>query len=117
MSMNTNAYILERTMNDCQCLLSALEQQKYVVSPEPGSLDVRVAVDRSRVKDFSFLAQRHLNEPYNYIDVQFPERKETILIFKERLFVIQDAEGDARARDWAIAQGLPVAESGWSRSW
>lgn len=114
--MHFNAYILDWTMNEYDLLKMELKAEGFEIQPQPNSSDIRVSIPLGRVAEASILIQKHLNAPQNYVDVQFPNEKQTILIFRERLFVITDEVENAQARVWALAQGLPPEQADWAES-
>jgi hypothetical protein len=62
------------------------------------------------------LCQQHLNAPFNYVDLQFPAEKQTVIVFRGKTFVITSLEENAQAVQWALAQGLPEAQADWATS-
>ncbi|MBI2410397.1 MAG: hypothetical protein HYV32_00680 [Candidatus Kerfeldbacteria bacterium] len=115
--MITNAYILDWTMNEYNKLLAQLKEENFEVIPEKNSEDVRVAVPFSRVDDFADRVMEHLNAPYNYVDIQYPIEKTTVVIFQQKkLFITNEVDNNA-AKKWAIDQGLPVEQADWATSY
>lgn len=114
--MFPNALIVHWTVNDYNGLKRQLAGTGFVLAPDTGSENLRVEVPYPRVHAFVTICQPHLNAPYNYIDIQFPTEKTTVLVFQEQVFTIQDAEENARVRAWAVAQGLPPEQADWGTS-
>lgn len=114
--MKPNAYILDWTMNEYDRLLARLEDEGFVLQKEDGKEHVRVAVPFSLVDEFAKLVQEHLNAPYNYVDIQYPDEKKTIVVFQNKKFVIENDEQNEAARKWAIDLGLPTAQADWAVS-
>ena len=114
--MTHNAYVLDWTMDDYGGLKAALSEAGFAFDREAPEEHIRVTVPFARVEAFARLCQPHLNAPFNYIDVQYPDEGKTVIIFREALFNIADAEENRRVQQWAIAQGLPPAQADWGVS-
>lgn len=112
--MAANAYVLEWTMNNYDDLKTGLV--RLGLSCEADGNDLRVQVPYARVADAARLFQQHLNAPYNYVDLQYPAARMTVIVFQERVFLIRNAEENRSAQDWAIAQGLPPEQADWGTS-
>ncbi|MSR85717.1 hypothetical protein EXS71_04790 [Candidatus Uhrbacteria bacterium] len=108
-----NAYILERTMNDYAELKQALEQGGFTYQKEEADEDVTVTVPADQVGEFATVVQKHLNAPYNYVDVKFPNEKTTAIIFADRIYRINNPVIDEEAKVWAISIGLPKEQADW----
>lgn len=113
--MQFNAYVLNWTMNDYPALKAALAASGIAVQPD--SEDIRLAVPFERLHEISQLLQAHLNVPYNYVDIQFPDLKTTVIVFQQQTFTIRSAAENAEAQHWAIAQGLPTEQADWGTSY
>lgn len=111
--MQNNAYILERTMEDYDGLKSELKEAGFEVEKEKGDNDIMVTVSRDRVSYFVPIIQKHFNEPFNYVDIKFPDMRLTVIVFRERIWEIDSAEINKEAQEWAISIGLPVKEADW----
>ncbi|HEX2909141.1 MAG TPA: hypothetical protein VHO69_19865 [Phototrophicaceae bacterium] len=115
--MKTNAYILDWTLTDYAEVKQALIDIAFWFELErEDSKHLRVAVPYPRVDEFAALVRRYLNAPCNYVDVQYPDRQCTVLIFKAKKFVITSAEENEQAKIWALAQGLPPEQADWPMS-
>ena len=90
--MNLNAYILDWTMNEYKRLLTQLKEQNLLFQKEADEEHVRVEVPSSRIDEFAEIVQAHLNAPFNYVDVQYPHEKKTVVIFQSKRFVIENDE-------------------------
>jgi len=113
--MQFNAYILNWTMNDYPALKAVLAASGIAVQPDDD--DIRLAVPFERLHEISLLLQAHLNAPYNYVDIQFPDLRTTVIVFQQRIFTIRSAAENAEAQHWAIAQGLPPEQADWGTSY
>ncbi len=109
-----NAYILERTMSDYIKLKQALELAGFADQKEQSDGDIMVTVPTDRVDNFAAIVQQHLNAPYNYVDVKFPNEKLTVIIFPDRIYRINNPTVDAEAKTWAISIGLPKEQADWA---
>lgn len=111
-----NAYILDWTMNDYATLRSSLSRDGFDCSKDGSSEHIRVRVELTSLERFTGLVRAHLNESFNYVDVQFESERLTVVIFRDRVFRIRDAEEDRKAKDWAISAGLPREQADWKTS-
>lgn len=109
-----NAYILERTMNNYAELKQALEQTGFAYQKEQVDEDIMVTVPADRVDDFAAIVQKHINAPYNYVDVKFPIDETTVIVFPDRIYRINNPVIDEEAKSWAISIGLPKEQADWS---
>jgi hypothetical protein len=114
--MDFNAYLLDWTMNDYTLLQQELTDAGFGFEREASSENIRVAVPVERLDDAARLIQRHLNAPYNYVDIQYPGSKLTVIIFLARRFTITSVDENEDAKRWAIAQGLPPEQADWATS-
>ena len=114
--MDTNAFILDWTMDDYGGLLQALIEARFSYRKETGTEHVRVEVPHGRVTEYASLCQSHLNAPFNYVDVQFPAERQTVIVFRQKVFINANMEENAQAVQWALAQGLPEAQADWPTS-
>ena len=114
--MTHNAYILDWTMDDYDGLRATLSEAGFVFERESPDEHIRVSVPFARVEAFAQLCQAHLNVPYNYVDIQYPDEEKTVIIFQQARFIIADIEENRRVQQWAIAQGLPPAQADWGVS-
>jgi hypothetical protein len=78
---------------------------------------IRVVVPYARVDEFATITRKYFNAPCNYIDVQFPAEKKTMIIFREQVFVIEDNAENERVKAWGIARGLPPHQADWPTSY
>lgn len=113
--MPFNAYVLAWTMNDYPAFKAALCDSGIATLPD--AEDIRLAVPFERLHEISRLLQSHLNAPFNYVDIQFPELKTTVIVFQQQIFTIRTAAENAEAQRWAIAQGLPPEQADWGTSY
>lgn len=113
--MQTNAFILDWTMDEYSRLKQELAEAGFEFVPE--GEHIRVSVPFARVDQFAAITRPYLNAPYNYIDVQFPAEKKTMIIFREQVFVIEDDEQNERVKTWALNQGLPPHQADWPTSY
>lgn len=109
-----NAYILSWTMNDYAGLKEELRKAGFEFQKEDADEDIRAKVSFDRIDEFSALIKKHLNAPYNYVDIQFPEEKVTVIVFRDKTFFIHNQEECDAARTWAISIGLPEKQADWS---
>lgn len=111
--MKTNAYILDWTMNDYEELKEELSVAGFASEQEQDSEHVRVEVPFEKVDEFAKLVQAHLNAPQNYVDIQYPEEKTTVVIFKDKSVHITSDDQNEEVRKWAMSIGLPKAQADW----
>jgi hypothetical protein len=111
-----NAYILDWAMNDYAQLKQELADANFAFAKEGEKEHIRVAVPFGRVKEFGSLCQTHLNSPYNYVDIQYPNEKKTVIIFQQDIFMISSQEENEKVKRWAISLGLPPEQADWSTS-
>jgi len=114
--MSFNAYILDWSMDNYAQLRQELAKANFTFEQEEKSEHIRVAVPFRSVNEFASLCQAHLNSPFNYVDIQYPNEKKTIIIFKQETFVISSREENERVKAWAIRMGLPAAQADWATS-
>lgn len=112
--MKPNAFILDWTRNEYGRLLAQLKEQGFAFQKKEGRVHVRVDVPFFRWEEFANLIQPHLNAPYNYVDIKYPEKNKLIIIFGVKRFVITNKEENETAKKWAIDLGLPPAQADWS---
>ncbi len=114
--MDFNAYLLDWTINDFPLLQQELTAANFAFQPEIGTGHIRAAVPFERVEEAAALIQKHLNAPQNYVDIQFPALKKTVIVFQRRVFTISSPQENDEAREWALAQGLPPEQADWLTS-
>jgi len=114
--METNAYILDWTMNDFTGLKTSLSRDGFEFVKDDDKEHIRIGVKFDRLNDFAALIQRHLNSAFNYVDVQFSREKMTVVIFRDRLLRITNIEEDLKAKAWAVSIGLPKEQADWLTS-
>ena len=112
--MKPNAYILDWTMNEYGRLLAQLKEQSFDFQKEEDKEHVRVAVPFFRWEEFANMVQSHINAPYNYVDISYPDENKLIIIFGTKKFVITNIKENEIAKKWAIDQGLPTAQADWA---
>ena len=111
--MKYNAFILDWTMDNYRQLKTKLLKYGFAFVPEAGCRHIRVAVPWNYVAEFSALCQEHLNQPCNYVDIQFPVEKTTVVVFQAKTFFVKSMRENEQVRQWALAQGLPVQQADW----
>lgn len=112
--MKYNAFILDWTMDNYQQLKAKLVKYGFAYVPEEECRHIRVAVAWNYVAEFAVLCQEHLNQPYNYVDIQFPTERTTVVVFQTKTFFVRNTRENERVRQWALAQGLPTDQADWS---
>ena len=112
-----NAYILDWTMNEYDKLKQKLTEQGFVFKKEENNEHVRVAVPFEKINGFSQIVQAHLNATHNYVDIQYPDKKQTVVIFQEKQYNITNDQENEEAKQWAISIGLPVEQADWPTSY
>jgi hypothetical protein len=112
-----NAYILDWTMNDYSLLKQKLTDAGFVYRKDEPDEDIRVIVPYEQLSSFGSIVQKFLNAPQNYIDIQYPDIRKTVLIFRDRLFTITNDKENKEARSWAISIGLPKEQGDWGTSY
>lgn len=113
--MEQNAFILDWTMDNTPRLKQRLSDAHFLAVPEGEHL--RVTVPHARAAEFARIVRGHLNAPCNYVDVQFPDERQTLIIFAEQVFTICDPAENERVKAWAIARGLPPEQANWPVQW
>ena len=111
--MQYNTYILDWTMNEYDELKTDLMKLGFEFVKEEGKEHLRVKVLFERIDEFEKLIQQHLNAPYNYVDVSFPEQKLLYIVFGIRVFKISNKDENKQAQEWAISIGLPSKQAVW----
>lgn len=101
-------------MNEYDHLLAQLKKQDFAFQKEEGREHVRDNVPFFRWEEFANTVQPHLNAPYNYVDIKYPEEDKLIIIFGAKRFVITRKEENEAAKKWAIEMGLPSKQADWS---
>ncbi|MEA3337146.1 MAG: hypothetical protein U9R25_14650 [Chloroflexota bacterium] len=115
--MDFNAFIVAWTMHDFTQLKKKLTGNGFAFSREGQSEHIRVTVPIERLEVFASLCQAHLNEPFNYVDIQFSGQGKTAVVFQEKTFVITSPEENELVKQWAIGLGLPPEQAEWSTSY
>jgi hypothetical protein len=111
-----NAYILDWTMDGFARLKQELAAASFPFVEEDGSGNIRVAVPFQRMQEFAALCQKRLNAPFNYVDIQYPGERQTVIVFRANTFIITSHDENERVRQWAIGLGLPPEQSDWRTS-
>ncbi len=109
-----NAYILDWTMDDYDGLKNELKEAGFDFEKESDKEHIKVDVDLERVDVFAGIVRRHLNEPFNYVDIKFPRHRLVVVVFRERIYKIDNPGIDKEAREWAISIGLPEEQADWA---
>jgi hypothetical protein len=112
--MTFNAFVVNWTIEGFAELKQELSGAGFIFEPEGEHM--RIAVPSARVEEFAVMCQKRLNAPQNYIDIQYPDERKTVLVFRDRVFVITGAAQNEQVRQWAIARGLPPEQAGWATS-
>jgi len=114
--MNFNAFILDWTMDDYDGLKAELDAAGFEFEREAENEHIRVKVPFDGLEIFADICRPHLNAPCNYIDVQFPKMKRTVLIFSEQVFMVGDVVENEAVVAWALGRGLPLEQADWPLS-
>lgn len=114
--MTFNAFILDWTMDDYEQLKEELTEAQFSFKPEDETRHIRVAVPFERVGAFAKRCQKHLNKPINYVDIQYPVQKITVIIFQSMMHQITNSEENEKVKGWAIKMGLPPEQADWGTS-
>jgi hypothetical protein len=112
----SNAYILEWTMDEYDRLKQELADAGFVFQQEGQTGHIRADVPFEQVDIFGELCRKHLNAPVNYVDIQYPERRTTVIVFQQTTHFITNREQNEQVRAWAIALGLPPEQADWDTS-
>jgi hypothetical protein len=112
--MPFNAFIVNWTVDSFDELKRELSDAGFVFEPEGEHM--RAVVPLARADEFAAICQKRLHAPQNYIDLQYPEVRKTVLVFRDAVFTITSSEENARVRAWALALGLPSEQSDWAIS-
>jgi hypothetical protein len=110
--MKNNAYILDWTMDEYDSLKQELSDSEFEFEQEEGKGHIKVTVPFDKKDDFGRIVENHLTVP-NYVDIQFPEEKTTVVVFQNNTFTINNQEKNEEIRKWAIEQGLPEEQADW----
>ncbi len=111
-----NAFIVDWTMDSYADLKVALTAAGIVFERADDTDHIRLAVPYARVEEFAALVQAHLNAAVNYVDVQYPDRKTTVIIFRDAVHTLTDHAASERLRAWVIERGLPPEQADWVTS-
>ncbi len=114
--MAFNAFILDWTMEHFDLLKKELADSGFMFAKTGPEEHIRVAVPYAQVEEFAALCRAHLNAPCNYVDIQYPAEKKTVLVFHEKTFVVANRAENESAREWALARGLPARQADWPTS-
>ncbi len=114
--MDANAYVLDWTMDNYDLLKQELSRAGFSYRPEGDTNDIRITIPFERVGEAAAILQSHLNAPYNYVDVQFPDERRTVIIFREKVFTIASQAENDTVVAWALARGLPREQADWGVS-
>jgi len=114
--MKNSAYILDWTMNDYDNLKFKLKNSGFEFEKAEKE-HIRVTVPFNKIDSFVDIVQVHLNAPQNYVDVQFPDEKKSIVIFQAKKFVITNDKENEKVKEWAISIGLPTEQADWKTSY
>jgi hypothetical protein len=111
-----NAFIVDWTMDDYPGLKQKLAGSGFEFASRGDSEHIDVSVPFDQLEAFTALCQTHLNAPVNYIDIQYADRKTTVVIFPQEVFIIVDKVENERVKTWAIGLGLPPEQAEWATS-
>lgn len=114
--MVLNAFMLDWTMDDYDGLKRALTDAGIAFETVEDSPHIRAAIPFERLDETASLIRQHLNAPFNYVDIQYPALRRTVIVFRERVFMLTNLYESERAKQWAIAQGLPPEQADWATS-
>ncbi len=114
--MNSNAFVLDWTMDDYELLKQELGGAGFNFKPESGKEHMRITIPFARVQDAAAILQPHLNTPGNYVDAQFPDEKCTVIIFRDKVFTVRTKAENDKVVGWAIARGLLPEQADWPLS-
>ena len=114
--MTLNAFVLDWTMDQYEQLKDELAGAQFVFEPEGETNHIRVAVPFEQVGAFAELCQKHLNRAVNYVDIQYPDQKTTVIIFQAATHFITNSEENEKVKTWAIQMGLPPEQADWGTS-
>ena len=114
--MDSNAYVLDWTMDDYDLLKQELSRAGFSYHPDEDTNDIRVTIPFERVQEAAAILQPHLDAPCNYVDVQYPVERRTVIIFREKVFTIASKAENDVAVAWALGQGLPREQADWGVS-
>lgn len=112
--METNSYILERTMNEYERLLVQIEEAGFIFKKESDDKDVKVSVPFPRIDEFTNIIQSHIDKPFDYVNVNYPKENKLYLIFGAKTIVITNKTENEAAKKWAINLGLPPEQADWA---
>jgi hypothetical protein len=115
--MDFNAFIVDWTVSDYDGLKEKLTGAGFVFEREGTTPHIRVRVPFDRVQVFAALCQEHMNAPFNYVDVQYPDRKTTVIVFQTAVHFITNREENERVKAQAINMGLPPDQADWATSY
>ncbi|MDO8553929.1 MAG: hypothetical protein Q7S22_03930 [Candidatus Micrarchaeota archaeon] len=107
-----NAYLLERTMKNYNELKSELTTSGFTFIIKKNGLKITVTLENLDI--FSRIIMKHINNNFNYVDIQFTSL--TALITNDKLFLIRTKEENDNAKKELIARGLSEKEAGWKTS-
>jgi hypothetical protein len=110
------AYILEWTMHEYDGLKQELVDAGFEFQQEGQTGNIHVDVPFEQIEMFGELCRRHLNATINYVDIQYPERRTTVIVFRQVTHFITNREQNKQVREWAIALGLPPEQADWGTS-
>ena len=99
-------------MNDYDGLRDELREGSFDFTFEDEG--IMTQIDYSRLKEFATIIRKHLNAPYNYVDVKFPDKKLSHLIFLDKTWNIDNLKTDREAKEWALSVGLSKPETDWT---
>jgi hypothetical protein len=111
--MHLNAFMLDWTFTEFSALKQTLVDNGFAVEPEPGTAHCRVAVPLDRLETFAALVRPDFNARCNYVDVQYPDERLTVLVFQDEVFRITTHAQNEQVRAWAIGIGLPPHQADW----
>ncbi len=112
--MTFNAFIVHWTIDGFEVLKQELARAGFVT--EPVEENLRAVVPLARVDEFAVICRSRFNAPQNYIDLQYPAERLTIILFRDAMFTITSAEENAQVQAWALARGLPPEQADWATS-
>jgi len=75
---------------------------------------LKITVTLENLDIFSRIMMKHINNSFNYVDVQFPML--TAIVTKNKLFLIRTKEENDNVKKELITRGLPEKEADWKTS-
>ena len=103
-------------MDDYERLKQELSGAGFNFKPESGKDHMRITIPFARIQEAATILQPHLNTRCNYVDVQFPDEKRTVIIFRDKVFTVTTNAENDKVVAWAVARGLVAQQADWPTS-